>query len=420
MRTVTFRSVFDGVVRRHGLDPRKPLPNGSDTARAIAGKITLRAGIAWDTWDYPEFTRTEERAFRASWSPNTQYVRINPEGRPDEVYWTTIGYYKVVATAANDPPVGTPPSNTTYFTPFTPEPFIERDQVGQRALGTVLGVYSSDPSLDLTDAIDIALPFRPSERGIRVMGDYGATVFVWYALPKPKYTMVPFVSGKVNAALDRVYWAPPAGDGECYTCLAPTNTALPTDTNFWSKESVPESLANYLEAGAYADCLRDTSLNGLDPQTRALLMGSASNEADGHLYRYIDSLIAQGQKHFYGGNRWWKYGGSGMWVSQPWGGDKVAPLTVVSGIVINFPIPQPPLIYAPTIKAIGVTPYQPPGTVLLNTYPTANLLLATMIVIYTGQKAVLESGPADATDPGQVSPLDYNASTNNKHWREVT
>jgi hypothetical protein len=32
---------------------------------------------------------------------------------------------------------------------------------------------------------------------------------------------------------------------------------------------------------------------------------------------------------------------------------------------------------------------------------------------------VLTSGAANVSDPGHVAPNDYNASTNNVHWRQI-
>ena len=76
------------------------------------------------------------------------------------------------------------------------------------------------------------------------------------------------------------------------------------------------------------------------------------------------------------------------------------------------------LIYAPTIKIMRQQTTGPSPA--LNEFPTADVELTSMITIYTGEEAVLEAGPADPTDPGQITPLDYDAVTNNKHWRQVS
>jgi hypothetical protein len=346
MRTVPFQSVYESVARRHGLDPFGDAIH-SDTARQIAEKVTDRALIAWQSWDFAELTRTEERAFRPVWNGTDQYLRVSEEGLPDEVFYLVNSkYYRVKAAAVSDPPASTLPTNATYFEEITPEPFIALDQRCRRSIGQVLGVYSGDPSFNTQAGIDLALPFRPSEHGIRVMGGYGATVFVWYMLPPPEYTIAPYITGKTYNRGDRVFYGKPVGDGNCYRALTVTTNA-PTNTATWTLEPVPVSLRKYLEAGAYSDCLRDTIFNGVDEQTRALRMQAAAGEAEAHITRLIDNLIGQGQKHFYGGSR--------MWSSQPWGGDRVWTLTDACDDDTLYP-PVPPPIPIPDDTQSGVTP----------------------------------------------------------------
>jgi hypothetical protein len=178
-------------------------------------------------------------------------------------------------------------------------------------------------------------------------------------------------------------------------------------------------------------------LNGLDPQTRMAMISLAEADAQTALQMAIDDLVGQGQKHFYGGNNWWKWSGNGMWVTQPWGGDKVATL----GLPVQpstppnpgrRPPPPPPIppdpddtdptptlstgafIYAPTIKSLdGSTA---PG---IATYPSVNLPIDAMIVIYTGEQVRVTLGAADTGDPEQYAPPDYNATINNKHYQKV-
>jgi hypothetical protein len=255
VRTVSFQSVYEGVLSRHGLDPLAYTAD-HDTARAIANNITRRARKGWKTWDYPEFTRTEERAFRASWSATRQYKRMGSDlHRPDELYWPVApyaGYYRVLTTANIDPPIGTPPTanSPAYFELFTPEPYIERDQLDRNPIGEVLGVYSSDPSFETDCAISIALPFRPSERGIRILGEgvSNATVFVWYQVPPPQFSKKPWAAGKSYLPGDIVFY-----NGDCYSCIVANSADAPPNSSSWMLEPVPDTLAEYLVAGAYAD-----------------------------------------------------------------------------------------------------------------------------------------------------------------------
>lgn len=72
------------------------------------------------------------------------------------------------------------------------------------------------------------------------------------------------------------------------------------------------------------------------------------------------------------------------------------------------------LVYRKDINSIDGS--VPPG---LANVPVGELKLGTMILISTGRMAFLVSGPANPADPGQVTPVDFNLSTNNKHWQQV-
>src|ERR1043165_736886 len=125
MRTVPFRSVYQGVLTRHGLDPLDKIPQ--NTGRAIARHITRRARYGWQYWPWPELSHTEERPFRTIWNSTLQFLRSNAQGVPDELFYLgdsyvpslgpsapssfgpNFGYYVVLAAAPSDPPPGTAP-----------------------------------------------------------------------------------------------------------------------------------------------------------------------------------------------------------------------------------------------------------------------------------------------------------------------
>ena len=75
---------------------------------------------------------------------------MNPlNGNPDAVlYLPNTTYYVVLQCALMDPPVGTLPTNTTYWQVLTPvDSYIEYDQPCKRSIGVVSGVYKEDPRL---------------------------------------------------------------------------------------------------------------------------------------------------------------------------------------------------------------------------------------------------------------------------------
>src|SRR6516162_5097521 len=119
MRTVPFYEVWKGVVSRLSLDP-----DGDKvpyfTARAITRHINRRVRISWRSWDFVDFTITEERAYRQVWNATTQFHRVGANGQPDQLFWIpNVTYYQVNPLASTDPPVGTPPVVGTPPTPPT-------------------------------------------------------------------------------------------------------------------------------------------------------------------------------------------------------------------------------------------------------------------------------------------------------------
>lgn len=438
MRLVTYQSIFDGVVRRMGLDASGD-DISTDTGMAIAEKVTQRIKSVLDIWDWSEFSRTEERAYRSIWNDVRTFRIVGEDGNPDEFYYLADQtYYRVLATAPGDPPAGTLPTNTTYFESFNnPEPFIARDQIDQMSMGTVLGVYGRNPSLNGSSNGDRLLSFRPSERGIEVLGVYNfspwwiapnppqsaspLTAFVWYLIPPPEYTWKPYIDIRQYHAGDLVFFAPPTGDGNCYKALGDTVGNAPTNINFWVIEPVPASLATFLKEGAYADLLSD-GING-EPATAAALQASglAETKAQASIQREIDKLLSQGQKHFYGGAKQWRW--SGLWSSQPWGGDKV--ITLGGPVPSSGVLPTPAGIGAPwefrreIISILG-------STLSLQALSTTARQSGSMVTIVIGSSGnrdkstwQLLSGAAIPGDDGQVQPLDYSPSTNKVHWELV-
>src|SRR4029077_3625489 len=187
MRTVTFKSVFEGILRRHGMDPRGDAV-ASDAGLAITEHVNARVKRAWFAWEWPEWTITEERAFRQIWNNSRLFYQVGADGKPDEVFYipnvathslVDAAYYRVKATAPGSPPLGTLPTNTTYWeTMDTVDTYIAFDQVCRRRIGEVLEVYADNPAVMKPPR---ELHHRPTENGIQIYEAGGlATVFVRY------------------------------------------------------------------------------------------------------------------------------------------------------------------------------------------------------------------------------------------------
>lgn len=417
MRTVSFKSVYDAILQRLGLDPTADAIT-HDTARSIAKHITKRAADVWTMWDWPELTVTQERGFRAPWYFSVQYHAL------DEVYYVANKkYYKVKGTAT--PPLGTVPTDTVYWDPLeAPSTYVARDQLGQPPVGKVIGVYKSDPSLNGSAPHDICLKFRPTEAGIYLCYAPLPSVFICHTIPAPTYTLMPWIVGKVYIPGIYVYWPgleppyPPdaPGFGECFVNLLATSQFNPTAPNYWRKQPVPDFMAAYLEAGAAADCLKESWASGED-QVRMVRAAAWEAEAKGLIEGVIDDLLAQGQKHYYIKPYW----SDGWCLSEPWLGSTVVPLKPEFIPAGDEPQPVPPqtpgMIYIPEIVSL-IGPALPSlqGTAA-TPFPIDTLIKITIDT--QEQSWRVDPGPKDVDDPGQISPVDYDMVSNNKHYTKV-
>jgi hypothetical protein len=302
MRTVKFKDVFDKVVRLHGRDPRK-LEN-SDIANALVDHINDRVGTICNCWLWPEWIITEERAFRPVWNSTEQYLKASTtDSLPDEVFYlgagyvvggdfgTGYGYYRVLASAVTDPPIGTVPTDTTYWEVISPvDSFIAYDQRDRRAIGMVLEVNTVNPRVP-TGSNRLRRKFMPSEKGIDIPGG-GITVFITQKLPVPTYTMTPYVVGKTYVRSNTVF---DPTTGECYQAFN-TTTATPTDTAHWNWVPFLQVWADYVQKGAFADSLMEFDQGGGDIQAKMALAQYWNQQADDALQQQVDALTVQGQR----------------------------------------------------------------------------------------------------------------------------
>jgi hypothetical protein len=304
MRTQKFKDVFDRVVRLHGRDPRNPI--SSDISNALIDHINYRVRTICSAWLWPEWVITEERAFRPVWNSTEAYLKVSTtDALPDEVFYlgaayvvggefgTGYGYYRVKATAVTDPPIGTVPTNTTYWEAITPvDTFIAYDQRDRRALGQVLNVFSRNPRVP-TGSNGGMRRFTPSEKGIDVIGSGVTTVFITHKMPCPSYTMTPYVAGKTYTRADTVF---DPTTGECYQAID-TTTVAPSDATHWNWIPFLDAWAGYVCNGAFADSLMEFDQGGNgDLQAKMVLSQAANDRADTQFQLEVDSLAIQGQK----------------------------------------------------------------------------------------------------------------------------
>lgn len=425
MRTIPFREVWNRTIRKWGRDPKAEVD--SDDTMGIMEHINARTEFICEVWRWPLWELTEERAFREVWNINHQYLRVSVlDGKPDEVFYIpNVTYYRVLSTALADPPVGTLPTDTTYWEVINPvDTFISYDQRCKRAIGMVYGVYGSNPRVP-TGSNCRQLRFQPSPKGIDVIQPGGPTVFVTYKMPVPVYTMIPWVNK--NYSKGDVVFDPTVS--ECFQALTDTNS-IPSVTTDWRRVPFPRDWANYVSEGAYADSLLEyDQADQADAQVRMLLSQAASGRADTYLQGKVDVLAAQGQKF-----KWNFCRSSNCCETLPWSGGTVSELTDVCDDELGwiypttFPKPQVVWQYHPEMKSLRrQDPVDLALEPTLDEMPTRVLMPGSIvqIVIFdtnnvrTLMQFQLIAGSADPTDPGQVQPLDYNAVSNNKHWEQL-
>jgi hypothetical protein len=438
MRTTQFKHVFDSVLRWHGINTRKQIP--ADLADTVVFHINDRVRTICLGWDWPEWTVTEERAYRQIWNATDQYLRMSAEDNlPEEVFYlgaafstggplgTGSGYYRVLSTASGDPPVGTVPTNTTYWVPITPvDTFIAYDQRCRRAIGEMLGVYRHNP-LSPSCGHNGLMRYRPSQRGIEVCGAGNPTTFISYKIPVPEYTITPYLIGKTYSRGDVVF---DPVTNECFQALAAT-TAAPTDRTYWLWVPFLTKWEDYVVNGAFADGMMESDQHGdQDIQQRMVKKQEAEERATDSLQTEVDSLTSQGQilkwnpfRHHHGHHGWCH--------SQPWtGGGSVSTLTDACQDGFAFPVPPPPspdnpcdTTYHDEIVAIKTVDGTPSLQGLNTTTRAITCTLITIVIIVDGspesQQWRLDAGPADSMDAGQLAPSDYSLVYNNKHWLKV-
>ena len=467
-RTVTFKHLYDRIIRRSGLDPLTDI--GQAEARWVVDALNQRIAHIWPLTPFPGLMRTQERGFRQIWDRFTQYHQqnLNTNVLADDVMWTNNAgnawtYYHALSPPGYGPtdptgPHGTPLqagvapplelwdplTNTHNGVPIPPPPsplppgfthpyhwvllnpvtaYLDFDLPMLPPIGTVYGVYSTDPSLnnmqnfsgDVTGTFD-ALRIQPSEHGVRVISPHNNTVFVWFQIPAPQYTIVPYIAENKGYSIgDRVY---NPIDGRVYRNIAPQATG-PINLAFWREEIVPDFMQGYLLAGTCADYLKQGKPDDPAAQIKLASAQVCDAEATEKYQALVDRLGIMGYKAKL---QWPSMG------CQQWLGDFVEPLFTIFFIppsVDDPTMPSSPLIpgvsweYHPEINYLK-TADGTPSLAGLSTVNRDYNSIVEVIIDLVAKKFLLVGGAADSLDPGQVAPDDYASVSNDKHWNQVS
>lgn len=238
MRTVTFKSVYEQVLRAVGLDPTTAGLT-ADREEFFADLINNAVQDAWEFEFWPELTLCEERAYRATWAAGTAYTT------DDEVYYATDGtFYKALTTTIGEVPSATPASweaiSVNKYLPYEPG--------DARPLGEVMGIWSKDPQQCANQAVE--LQYQVTALGVQITDSQAPAALVWvkYRLRPNQFTRVDWSGTGVYAAGDLVYYD---SVGECFVATYDANM-----NQIWVKVDMPWIFQYAVIHGAAAGYLR--------------------------------------------------------------------------------------------------------------------------------------------------------------------
>jgi hypothetical protein len=347
-RPVPFQKIYEAIVSRLGLDPTQPVPH--NLWQALPRNVNKRLRTAWTYWEWPYLEQCDERAFQRIWNDYEQF-----RAGEKVIFIRDMLYYQAKSAPESGPPIGALPTDTSYWDPLEDYgSLILFDQICRRPMGMVLGVYQSDPRLN-GQGCKCGMYYRPEGNGVAVLGGHGPSVFVKYQLPVPSFTLTPYAPGRAYAPPMTVY---DGITGECYLSILASQNVAPPDPAGWLKLDFPDTFEDYVVAGVYADCLKESDQSGVaadQQQMRMMWAKDAAADAEERLVEEIDKLRAMGQRYHY---RAWKQAAyamrapPGVCISEPFdptqGQVPAPPVTTLSEIcetdATAYPPPPPPVI----------------------------------------------------------------------------
>ena len=190
MRTVTFKSIVDGVFALAGVT-RTTAADPTALLEQVIGHVNLRVREAVEFEFWPELCPVEQRYYRAEWDNAETYAA------DDEVWFPNDdedleGYY---APNADDLPAAgespeTDPDKWTELTTF--RRYVALDQEGETDIGEVLALYKTDPRL--TGGRAARIRHTLTAEGVAPVGWCGNYVWVHFRIRPPAYSAADYAS----------------------------------------------------------------------------------------------------------------------------------------------------------------------------------------------------------------------------------
>jgi hypothetical protein len=273
------RKIVHYIARRIGLDPEVNL--SIDQAYEILASMDDRLREGWESYNFLEITRTEERAFADDYSETQCY-----EKGAVVWDWCTRKYYAAVNTG-----VGGPLSNTTLWTPQpkTSPANIPWFQTGKTPIGAAFNAYTLNPYWDVSAVV---VPFVVYPDGLAfISGSTPATVWLDFRVPYPGLGMFDWDATSVYAAGDAIIY----GDDTWHSLVDGNIGNEPIAGEFWQVFKIPYVLGRFVQQASFADSL---IVNGQNDKAQA-----EESKAYGYLSaEYDKQTLQQAQQSRFGVN----------------------------------------------------------------------------------------------------------------------
>lgn len=301
MRTVTFQSVLFGIARMQGYDPTRDLTPAR--MATFTEYVNQRILEAWKFEFWPEWTVTEQRQYRPSYtgaavtagteqyfaatSSYYQALQASTGQAPatlvgssyveNSAYWALCSatYSGPVWTAGTVFAVGSKTQNpndglfyqcivahtagatfdATKFGVLTPfDKYVAYEQPGLTPIDEVQLASRRNPRVQTNNCAP--LNFVPSNNGIQFDWRAPSTVWLTFRQRPPVFTTTLYSSATAYASGVTIY---DATTGNCWTSSATTVAGeSPSGTpSKWTLVPMPAILATFVKRAAFSDCLKD-------------------------------------------------------------------------------------------------------------------------------------------------------------------
>lgn len=242
MRTITFKSVLDGVLTRMGLDPTAT--EDPAVKATVAEYITDRVKEAWEGYDWPETRACEPRVYRRRWED------VDPsEIEEGDILFHAGEYW----TALTDNPASEPEEGAAEWELAEDfERYVALDQEGETPISEVIAIWTANPRISSNTAVEV--DFELTENGAQVDDDAPAEVWVEFSRHTPKFTSVAWALTTTYAAGDVVFHA-----GDCYVARQASTGSTPAGelTADWVRQPMLAILERFAKKAAYSDTLAE-------------------------------------------------------------------------------------------------------------------------------------------------------------------